>query len=757
MLMSACASLPGGAGGEQITLAREGETDYTIIIALEAAPEVEEAASELSYFLGEITGAEFEVKRDDAAATPFEVVLGETNRKRLADVPAQQHPTAWEGFLILPEADRLYIMGGSIARGTLYGVYDFLERDLGVRFLAPEVNHVPRRTTLALRLAPRTFNPLFEYRAHYTPNDPRPGYARWGQRSRVNSWGVSTGSVRRLGHPVHTFGSLVPAGRYFDEHPEYFALVNGKRTASTLCLTHPGTLAAVLETARGWAESATKDPGTKNIIQISQNDSGAYCACVNCAAADAEEGAPMTGALVRFLNAAAKELEKDHPDIWIETLAYMTSEVPPKKTKVHPNVIIWMAPIMKDSSRPITAPQVNYSRDLGDMSQHTHMIPKERWIRKTYENLLGWGRVAENIYIWDYPQSFHDFLVPYPSLWANAENIRIFAENGVTGYFPQQPNTDGSEMRYLRNHMISRLQWRPDLDAREVVKEFCLLYYGSGAGAAILEYIDLLHASFLESDRPLWWGGYKDDVVLPELAGIMERSAALAETQEQRDRVAEFRLPIWRLQLTKAFGEVGKVRSLTDRWRYQAEDAGVEGSLPPDNFTGWQEVEIPTCLWTQKGGHGAGWYATEFELASPLSRGALHFLAMEGVWDVYLDGDKVGEALPSGLGDYREVPYLPLNRTLEAGKHTLVVRVSEGSGFYRSRHHENTQFGVNDAVTLVDLSVPLSPKVRTAAEGFLKVSRRAGVARMYYGYSKPDPYLNQVLWPKVQFLLTHGG
>ena len=37
---------------------------------------------------------------------------------------------------------------GNIPRGTLYGVYDFLHEELGCRFLAPEVNHVPSKPTL---------------------------------------------------------------------------------------------------------------------------------------------------------------------------------------------------------------------------------------------------------------------------------------------------------------------------------------------------------------------------------------------------------------------------------------------------------------------------------------------------------------------------------------------------------------------------------------------------------------------------------
>jgi len=482
-LLSGCTAMTMAvAEGREFTLSEQGTTNYSIVIARDAAPPVSKAAMELALFLNEATGATFEVKQDDVPASPFEIVLGETNHKTLADIDSSLHPSAWEGFVIVPEQESLYIMGGRISRGTLYGVYDFLEQEIGVRFLAPEVNHIPHHPTLTVRVAPRFYDPPFEYRGHYPPNTQRPGYGLWANRSRVNSFGVGSGHVRRLGHPVHTFAVLVPVDKHFAAHPEYFALIDGKRVASTLCLTNPGTLKVALETAGNWAESAANDPGVKNIVQISQNDSGAYCQCKGCAAVNEEEGVPMTGTLIRFLNGVARGIARDHPRVFVETLAYMTAEVAPTKTRADPNVIIWMAPIMKDSSRMLTEPQGSYGRGLGDLSQRTSHLPDHLNNRASYENLKGWLQASQCVYIWDYPQSFHDFLVPYPSLWANAANIRLFAEHGVKGYFPQQPNTDGSEMRYLRNYMLTRLQWRPQADARELVEEFCHLYYGRGAG-----------------------------------------------------------------------------------------------------------------------------------------------------------------------------------------------------------------------------------------------------------------------------------
>ena len=375
---------------------------------------------------------------------------------------------------------------------------------------------------------------------------------------------------------------------------------------------------------------------------------------------------------------------------------------------------------------------------------------------ETYENLKGWTRTCETVYIWDYPQSFHDYLVPYPSLWPNARNIGIFAETGVKGYFPQQPTTDGSKMRYLRNYVISRQQWRPYGDYRKNAEEFCRLYYGNRAGAQILKYIDLLHRSWRKEDRPLWWGGFKDDKFVPAANRILTRASEAAQTQKHRERVAEFRLPIWRLMLIAAYGNAGKVRSLQEQWWYLAEDgerAAEKQWHETTDFTGWKAVEIPTHLFGRGKGHGPGWYGVTFDMPHTAGPLALHFAAMDGTWDVYVDANKVAADMPAGIGYYQQVPYVRIDEGLAPGTHTIVVRVKEGSGIHKLLQHENPNFTTADPVTIVDLSVPLSPRLRAAAEGFLSASRKAGITHVHYGQ---EDHAQQIMWPKCEFLLTHG-
>ncbi|MAE66739.1 MAG: hypothetical protein CMJ18_20925 [Phycisphaeraceae bacterium] len=733
------------ASDETLVLARDGTTNHSIVIAADAAPQIVKAAEELSYFLERMTRAKFAVRRDDTPKAEHEIVLGPTNRKALADVPEALQPSAWEGFVILPEDRSLYIMGGQIPRGTLYGVYDFLEQDLGVRFLAPEANHVPRRAVLHVPVRARVYDPPFEYRAHFPPNNQRRGYGEWTGRSRINSIAQGYGHVRRVGHTVHTFHYLVPPSPHFDENREMFALINGKRTPRELCLSHPETLRVATRKVLDWAEGAPDDPGIRSIIQVSQNDTGSTgCKCPRCAAADAEEGAQFTGQLIRFVNAIARVVGRDHPQIYVETLAYHRSEYPPQKAVAEPNVAIWFAPIGQDLGRP-----------LDEQPKH-------------WNNLQGWRRATGRIFVWDYTQGFHDLLAPFPSLWTVARNIQLYAENGAQGYMPQQPTSDGTEMRYLRNYMMAQLQWRPDQDYRRLAEEFCRLYYGLRAGAQIMQYVDLLHDSFQRANLPLnRHGSFKDDAFVVEADRILTRASEMAELPEQARRIAEFRLPIWRLMLIQAFGRHGKVMSLPQQWWHRQFEEGADDSedfSATTDFGNWQEVRIPiipAADYDKGGGLGPGWYGTSFNLAdaggAPL---ALHFESMQGTWDVWIDGRSVATAMPSGLGLYREkeVPYVRIGDGLSPGHHVIVVRVRGGSGFYKAEQYQNPRFTTADAATIVDMSQPLPPALRAAAEGFLPACSGAGLVRISYGYGPtPTTYLKDLLWPKVRFLLTHGN
>ena len=81
----------------------------------------------------------------------------------------------------------------------------------------------------------------------------------------------------------------------FKDHPEYFAMINGKRrvnrhgsAAAHLCMTNPEVVKIV---ARNAVRFLKKEKKPAEIISISQNDGGkGFCQCEKCAEMTRREG-----------------------------------------------------------------------------------------------------------------------------------------------------------------------------------------------------------------------------------------------------------------------------------------------------------------------------------------------------------------------------------------------------------------------------------------------------------------------------------
>ena len=132
----------------------------------------------------------------------------------------------------------------------------------------------------------------------------------------------------------------MPVATYGETHPEYYALVDGKRkldgfSGPQLCLTNPDVLALVTEAV---LKELEEKPDVEN-ISVSQTDNDLHCQCEACAAIDEREGTPM-GSILTFVNAVADEVANVRPEVSVGTLSYWYSRRPPKHLKPRPNVQI---------------------------------------------------------------------------------------------------------------------------------------------------------------------------------------------------------------------------------------------------------------------------------------------------------------------------------------------------------------------------------------------------------------------------------
>ena len=119
-------------------------------------------------------------------------------------------------------------------RGTLYGVYETLERFGGCRWYTSWHSVIPKRDAFSVPAMDETQKPAFALREPFWFDMFDGDLAA---RNKVN------GNAMRLtdkhgGHSFrfggglgscHTFNTLCPPDLFFDTHPEYFSEVDGKR------------------------------------------------------------------------------------------------------------------------------------------------------------------------------------------------------------------------------------------------------------------------------------------------------------------------------------------------------------------------------------------------------------------------------------------------------------------------------------------------------------------------------------------------
>ena len=523
-MVALVAALSIASAASAADLARNGKTSYSIVISKDAVQPEKTAATELQSYLKQITSADFPIRTESQVKPDApQILVGPSQRlKKLApDVnwPALGH----DGIVIRTVGNRLLLAGGR-PRGTLYAVYTFLEDSLGCRWWTSTESTIPDANTVALPQLNTIYTPKLLYReAFYRDPNENPLFAA---KLKLNGHFYKIppkygGHYSILGW-CHTFNALLPPGKYLAAHPEWYALVDGKRTPTQLCLTNDEMRGELTKIALEWIR---KDP-TAGIISITQNDCGGNCQCPKCRAVDTEEEAP-SGSLIRFVNAVAEDIEKQYPDVLVETLAYQYTRKPPLKVKPRHNVVVRLCSIECNFAKPMDSDANATFRD--DMRK--------------------WASIAPNMYVWDYVTDFASYIQPHPNMRVLAPNLRFFVANNTIGVFEQgdSATTVGDFVR-LRAWLLAHLEWDPSRDPNQLTSEFLKGYYGAAA-PYLQVYLDLIHDSIEGKGQGLsCYNGDLSFMDLPvmTLATKLFDQAALAVAKDPvlARRVRRERMPV---------------------------------------------------------------------------------------------------------------------------------------------------------------------------------------------------------------------
>ncbi len=466
------------AGNLQLSV--DATTSYVITLSDDAIPAERTAASELQHYLGRVTGATFTVlPEDEVPADAPQIVVGPSARFRGAFPFLDTTSLPGDSIFIKTKGQQLYLAGGR-PRGTLYAVYSFLEDAVGCRWWTSTEEYVPVAPSLVIPPLDVAYTPKLLYReAFYRDAFDGVFAARLKCNGHFEKIPPEYGGHYSILGWCHTFYQLLPPEKYFAEHPDWYSEIDGKRICdrAQLCLTNEAMRAELTRNALEWIR---KDPSA-GIISISQNDWHGRCQCAACKAVEAEEEAP-SGLLIRFVNAVAEDIEREFPDMWVETLAYQYTRSAPKLARPGKNVIVRLCTIECSFCQPLeTGPQNEaFRRDID-----------------------AWSAVAPQLYIWDYVTNFSQSLLPHPNLRVLAPNIRFFVERNAIGLFEQgDAGCACGDFVALRAWVLAHLMWNPSRDPNTLVSEFLQGYYGSAA-EPLREYLDLVHAAIEKSGAKL--------------------------------------------------------------------------------------------------------------------------------------------------------------------------------------------------------------------------------------------------------------
>lgn len=697
-----------------MAIAQDGQALCRIVVAPDAPASTQYAAQELQRFLGEITGARFDVVPDTEPIQKGEIVVGPNRHfRKISRGRIDLDGLGGEGYVLRSTGSHLLIAGNE-PRGTLYGVYGLLEDHLGCRWFTPAVSRIPKQTRLAVPALDERTVPALEYREPFVA-DCFDG--DWAARNRMNSSAASLeerhgGKVTYFGF-VHTFNQLLPPEQYFDEHPEYFSLIDGKRLKerSQLCCTNEDVVRIVTEEVL----KRMREHPEATVFSVSQNDWLNPCQCDRCTALAEAEGSQI-GPVLHLVNSVARAAAKEFPEKLIDTLAYQYTRKPPKNMRPEPNVIVRLCSIECCFAHPF---------ETCDSPENREFV----------EDVKGWSTRCNRLWVWNYNTSFSHYFMPYPNLRVRDDNIRFYARHNVKGIFEQDVYTTvNGELSSLSGYLNAKLLWNPGYDENTAIDEFLDAVYGKAAGP-IRRYIDLIHDKVANENihMDIWIG--PDHALLG--GDVLERAAALwdeAEAAVANEPDVLERVRVARLAVDYATLERLRLEGLNI---YEIDHAARTLKLRPDFTAGmarfFDVAERNGVTAIREGNGELALYRKQFEAYRDITAGesrpaapvrglqpGLRFRGYDGVWEKVPDFAAL-QPVEEGVAPQVSLDVTPRREALGLEFDGYFLAPESGIYIFHCRSNDGSMLYL-DGEVLID------------NDGLHKFEARSGIAALEKGY-----------------------
>lgn len=432
-------------------LARDGEALQPIIIATNASAATQAVAAELADYLGRIGGAKFAVQPGDGSRGIVLGTLAEFPDPSLAkSLEIRNTYDGREAFVIHSERQRLRLIGATDL-GASHAAFRLLE-ELGCRwfFPAPEWTVVPAEKNLRVSLdvaeRPRILarRIWYGYGVFHDKGHPRGGsaqldYEAWARHNLMAS------SIRV--YAGHAWQAVIADNKQtFAAHPEYLALVKGKREGEQLCVSNLG----VQKLAAEWALKFSGKYPDREMVSMECSDGDGQCECAECAKLGS-----VSDRVFGLVNAVARVVAEKHPGKLVGCLAYNQHSEPPS-FKLEPNVYV-----------QLTAGFIR--------GRYTHDELLELWPKACAR--LGFYEYF-SVWLWDFDR------LPGGN-GANLTRTKLMLDRylkaGATSFDAESGNNWGVHGRGY--YVANKLLWNPTTDVPALLTDFYDRAFGPAAPA----------------------------------------------------------------------------------------------------------------------------------------------------------------------------------------------------------------------------------------------------------------------------------
>ena len=538
-LLIACSALSPAAA--QVSIISEGDVQAVVVTAEDPATVATYAAQELVDHIEKATGKQLQVvsETDIPEGYVSRIFIGMTEAARKQGiVPEKMKP---DEFVLRTVGGDLYLLGmedkarnvvlgestdddwthkilhdgiwgyrgpSSISpNGTLFGVYEILERYVHVRWLWPGElgTYVPPTSNLVIKEALDEYHtPKIPWRRFawfhikyaiesYDPRTERLAFSPEGLRAFWKATGIYLGR-HRMGYSTHPPTmreefACEPwkSSELREEHPEFYAMgPDGRRWGQP-------------DAAYKWADMCVSNPELhrfivdevwdgKNTLKLGQRNTNEYCRCPECMAWDGPQ--PQPGDIPDFARSTygPRAISYRYARFW-KTVYEMAAK---RNPRVRATCLTYQTTL------PAPLPDIELNENIyGDFCPWSGVgcyfpMPEaqEKWTRQQW---LGWRKTGMSM-IWR-PNHLHGgYTMPYISTRQVGEFFKFAYKNGLAGYRFDSLRVDWATqgpMVYI--HMA--LGWDPELDIEELRHDFWSAF--GPAAHQIERYFDFWEAHAL--------------------------------------------------------------------------------------------------------------------------------------------------------------------------------------------------------------------------------------------------------------------